>query len=335
MMPPHSTVARLVLLTLLSVGLARADEPPLPEGWAIYPTPAPNACEWTRANLSKREWRVRVDNERLVIEPFTPKPRPADLPNFDISAQEPEIYRVRREGPCEDCVQRVDDGWIVGFNFGEWGGRLWWTDPDGNNSYPIAYAGRCKDIADAGPRGEEPSPQSEINIYNVFGVTYAGSETYVFTGYGHMGMNAGELLRMEKQDKWQACLVRDVEDPPQAMFADSPGSWLILTNGGLRPHEHGGALIRVGTDGSLQKLAQPAFLAMGALSPNSLVRLRDGTLYAGMRHFVGRLIPEGTGYREELLVPTGQPPFDFDPYIDAPGPNSRGVFRNCPRPNPH
>lgn len=66
-------------------------------------------------------------------------------------------------------------------------------------------------------------------------------------------------------------------------------------------------------------LRSRAFLGAGSgLFANSMVKLPDATLYVGMRHFVGRLVPMADGsYRDELLLPNDRPPFDFEPMIDA------------------
>jgi len=114
-------------------------------------------------------------------------------------------------------------------------------------------------------------------------------------------------------------------------MSDAPGSWLILTTGGFRPKEHGGSLIRVDTNGKFERLAQPASLALGVgIFPNSLVKLRDGTLYAGARHFVLRLTPAGGSYREDLLLPKDRPQFDYEPWIDAP--DAHRSVTNCTKP---
>ena len=58
---------RALLIVLASLFVASAaDAAPLPDGWMAYPTPKARACEWQRANYSKREWRVRLESERLI-----------------------------------------------------------------------------------------------------------------------------------------------------------------------------------------------------------------------------------------------------------------------------
>lgn len=215
---------------------------------------------------------------------------------------------------------RVEDGWLVGDNFGEWGGRLWWTDVAGGNARPVTGGGRCIDIADTGPPFFGERPGEPFGVSNTVSLKRAMGRVFAFSGTSHMGVSAGELSRIERRgDRWRSCMVRNLEGAPQAVVADTANSWLALVAGGLFPAERAGALVRVRTDGALLKLAQPAFLGAGSgLFANSMVKLPDATLYVGMRHFVGRLVPMADGsYRDELLLPNDRPPFDFEPMIDA------------------
>lgn len=323
-------VALIVFASFVS-SLAATAAPPLPDGWAVYPTPTQGACEWSRANLSKHAWRVRLEGERVRIEPTsTPLPVRSDTPKFDI----PLELRERLEGPCDDCIVRVSDGWLVGFNVGEWGGRLWWTDANGRGAYPVEYAGRCTDIADTGPLLSSETPGGKGgNLFNIVSLYPRAHRVFAFAGLAHLGPSDGDINRIERRDgRWQACMVRNLEGAPEATVADDQDSWFALVAGGIVPERHG-ALIRVRTDGTLKQLAQPSFVALGTgLYANSMVKLADGTLYVGMRHFVARLIPTADGtYRDELLLPSNRPPFDFEPSIDDPNYPYGGTPPNCPR----
>ena len=326
----------LVIACLLAIGSATAADPPLPDGWTVYPTPARNACDWSRANMSKREWRVRLENGELVLEPTSvPMPPRQSTPKFDIRFVPPEYPRGP---PCDDCILRVDDGWLVGYNFGEWGGRLWWTNPQGRNAHPVSYGGYC---AGAPPLNQDDVPpmlrrklgKPGSDVSNIVSLRRANGGVFVFSGLAHLGPSVGDLMRAERRNaKWQACYVADLTGAPETIESDAPDTWLVLVAGGIFPRERPGALIRIDSRGARTDLAAPSFMG-GGLSPNSMVKLRDGTLYVGMRHFVARLIPNGQGgYRDELLIPAGHPAFDFEPEIDAPSDHGPS-FPNCPRPH--
>lgn len=327
----HMTRVLMIAMASLCCAIAtHAATPPAPEGWVVYPTPKRDACEWSRANMSKREWRVRVEEGRLRIESTSvPLPARTDTPNFEI----PLPIQEQREPPCTACIAQVDDGWLVGFNVGEWGGRLWWTDRNGRNAYPVEYAGRCTDIADTGPLQWHEKPGDKGgHVTNIVSLDRRNDKVFAFEGLAHLGPSAGSLMRVQRDDRgWQACMVRNIGGAPEAVVADGDDAWLATIAGGLGP-ERDGALVRVDVGGRLQILAQPAFAALGAgLYANSMVKLSDGTIYVGMRHFVARLLPHLGGYREELLIPNDRPLFDFEPSIDDPDYPYGGTVPNCPQ----
>lgn len=321
-----SAVATLAALTLAAAA------PPPPDGWMVYPTPKPDACEWARANHSDRYWRVLLDKGRLVIEPAnTPRPKTVATPAFDV----PPVPDVPQgHVPCDDCVLRVADGWLVGFNRGEWGGGLWWTNAEGKNAKPISRGGRCADIHDAGP---PLPPRDDLfrthQLSNIVSLHGGDTRAFAFAGLFNYG-DTGSLSRIERHSgTWQACVVRNLEATPETLIEDAWENWLVLIAARAdepteRPRP--GALIRVDSAGQVQRLAEPAFSAKGLLFPNSMVKLADGTLYVGMMHFVARLIPDTRGgYTEELLLPKNRPPFDYDSLLDDP--QYKNVMPGCPR----
>ncbi|MCE9521054.1 MAG: hypothetical protein K8S25_01320, partial [Alphaproteobacteria bacterium] len=264
--------------------------------------PKSDACEWKRAYYSKREWLVRSDGERLVIEPIVDgvrsKTRKTPVPVFDIRPTEDP-----RGPPCDDCILRVDDGWLVGFNFGEWVGRLWWTDPEGHNAYHVADPGKNCD----GTPTQPSTRLYEHTITNIVSLQRTGERALAFSGLNHLGWSFGEISRVERRDgKWQTCRLRDLGSVPYAVIADGP-QWLVLAESGLARFDAGG---------TIQHLGRFAFLEPG-LYPNSMVKMPDGTIFVGIRHFVARLLPEHGKYRDQLLLPADKPQFEYDEWLDG------------------
>lgn len=297
---------RLLLgtLSLLFLAMGASAAPPLPDGWAVYPTPKPRACEWMRANHSYAEWTVRLENERLVIEPAGQRAAawPAAWPKFVVPPPDGPTGR-----PCDDCVLRVEDGWLVGYNFGEWAGRLWWTDPNGGNGYPVPDTGNTCSGAPIEPN----SRIYERSITNIVSLKQSRRSVLAISGLAHLSMSFGEVSRVDKRNgKWTTCRASSFGKVPYVAIADGE-AWLVLADSGLfRMDEHG----------RLRRLATFAFLDAG-LYPNSMLKLRDGTLYVGMRHFVARIMREYGGYRAELLLPKNRPSFEYEELIDdQPGP---------------
>ena len=271
---------------------------PPPDGWVAYPTPPPRACAWARAQGSTRDWRVRLADGRLVIERNDDVAPDPTLPVFQIPAAEKKAWT------CPECVMRVEDGILVGFNGGEFGGRLWWTDGSGGNAYAVPHIGRCRDIADTG----RPSPP--FRAENVKALVRSGGRIFVMTGLTFFGPHQGEFSLVERsQGKWQTCLARNLEGEPIAQTADGADSWFVMTDIGL---------VHVDVHGAMRKFGSFSLIEEG-FYPSSMVKLADGTLYTAARHFVARLTPEPYGvYREELFVPKERPEFDYVSWIDAP-----------------
>ena len=76
---------------------------------------------------------------------------------------------------------RVEDGWLVGDNFGEWGGRLWWTDVAGGNARPVTGGGRCIDIADTGPPFFGERPGEPFGVSNTVSLKRAMGRVFAFS----------------------------------------------------------------------------------------------------------------------------------------------------------
>jgi hypothetical protein len=114
------------------------------------------------------------------------------------------------------------------------------------------------------------------------------------TGLSHLDQSTGRVLRVDEGGaEVRVSTLADLGSTPHAWVAEGPGSLVVLGSRALYR-------VDVGT-GVARKLRDHRY---GTLYPTSLVRAADGTLFAGMRHFVVRLVP-GTraGYRQDWLVP--------------------------------
>lgn len=272
---------------------AAADVAPAPPPeWRIYPTPPDKSDDWRRANYSQREWRVTIENGAVVIRTAADAPKPVytDRPLFNI----PDA--AQRMWGCPECAVKVSDGWLSGYNKGEFGGKLWWTDFAGNRPYQVMGRRDC--------RGDKSDAERFPYIGNIVALRKRSDTALVFAGLAHLMMDEGVVgVARQVEGKWQTCVLTDLKSAPDAVADDGDDLWLVLTT--IR-------LVRFHGNGLLDELGSFPFLDKG-LYPNSMVKLPDGTLYVGMRHFVARLIPGARDrYRSELLVPSAMPLFDPD-----------------------
>ena len=204
------------------------------------------------------------------------------LPNYPI--QDPLPFDIQPQKAEADLaghrhVKRVSDGWLVGFDAGEFGGALWWFSADG---------GSRKKLADD----------------NVVGFADSASGVLALVGLAHMGTDYGKVLlvRESQGGERRVEVVADMGAAPAAYAMESDGSLLVAT------YEK---LIRARTTGGVEQLHAPV---NGFIIPNSMTLSDGGVLHIGMRHFVLRLSPADGGYREEWFVPEDCPEFELRDY---------------------
>jgi hypothetical protein len=84
----------------------------------------------------------------------------------------------------------------------------------------------------------------------------------------------------------------DLGESPHAFALAPDGSVVLVTSTKIH---------RIKSPGVIETIHNAAY---SLLYPTSVVALRSGEIYVGMRHFVTRLTPTGSSYEEEWLVPT-------------------------------
>lgn len=114
---------------------------------------------------------------------------------------------------------RVEDGWLVGGNRGEWGGELAFVGDDR----------RTRQILDD----------------NVQDIHRLGTRIVATTGLAHMGLRRGRIVELERQPdgQWQARPWRTLPGTPATSVATPNGLVVAIVGGGA---------ILVGIDGDMQ-----------------------------------------------------------------------------------
>jgi hypothetical protein len=119
-------------------------------------------------------WAAMVDGETIVLaerDTTDVVALPADFPGVDLAKQFPRIPRTTV--PLKDAVQAIHElagGWVVGTDFGEFGGSLFW----------VSRRGKVRHLADG----------------NVLAIARLGGELYAVHALNHMGGSHGTLLRI-------------------------------------------------------------------------------------------------------------------------------------------
>ena len=209
-----------------------------------------------------REWRVFVEHDRVCAQLVSEPPRAQhDRPEFSPRTKEFST------GP-ETAFMRVEDGWLTGFNVGEFGAALYWFSRDGTQDYKI-------------------SDHQVVDFVSGVGGIYA------IEGVSHMGYSHGSVIRIDRGEssgRWQASTVVELPSDPCTVSTRADGTMFITSPD---------SIVAVSRDRKVTTLLQDAWW----YRPTSAILSPDQQkLYIGMEYFVGEFdIPTKT---LRLLVPS-------------------------------
>lgn len=163
-----------------------------------------------------------------------------ELP-FNINIEELTGYPFKRV----QINHKLDDGWLVGFNFGEWGGGLFWFNESGDEHYRLRFG----------------TIQRIISI---------GSNVYILQGLDQV-RGDGRILKLEKKDRWTVNTLLELNDTPYASFITENNELIIAATENI---------ILVNTEFEAEPLIENGFWKYYA-APNSVI-IHDDILYVGM-----------------------------------------------------
>jgi hypothetical protein len=237
----------------------------LPSGWHVYADgKVKNANEYDRRcfNFSRNEWNVTVEGVEVRIAKNIRRQE-------EVPALPPRL--VHQYGMTSlQSATRLNDGWLLAYNGGEFGGGLWLTSSDG---------GDVKQILNE----------------DVHAVVIRDDSVVVLSGLAHMTGDSGRA--------WFYALPRDLGMALQRSIKldGAPGAYTKGTDGSVTfTTTH--SLNRITKEGELQTLHEfPKWMAHQY--PNSIALLPNGTVYVGMRMFVLRLKNYSGEFSEEWLLP--------------------------------
>lgn len=230
----------------------------LPPGWVtIVPTDEQRQC----ANRADDEWEVAIDSHGSVVVTKATQREPDTGPALPFEPKGPPEFRGRRH------TLAFGNGYLVGFDAGEWGGSLSWFAKDG-------------------------SGQESLGKSNVHGLVALGPKLAVsLEGLAHLSINEGVVRWIDLGGgKSSATKTTPLPDEPEAFASAADGSVYVLT---------WTSLVKITSDRRV-RVVQP--LRTEALYAGSMAIDTSGVLWIGMRQFVVRLTPDGDRFRETWLV---------------------------------
>ena len=215
------------------------------------------------ANYSAREWKVSLTPRGVqVIDSSEEKVADALPPNF--------VKTRQMRGHA--TTMKTADGWLVGFDAGEFGGGLWWSSENGETTKLLS---------------EE----------NVHALIPREDVVLVLTGLDHMGSNVGAISAYRPSSRTTSrslTSIAELDSAPDAAAITENGDLIVVTQG---------SVLNFGKNNHVETLFH--YPAMAALYPNSLVVMKDGRLFTGMRFYALELRPDKPhSYSAKWFVPS-------------------------------
>ncbi|MBC8069871.1 MAG: HEAT repeat domain-containing protein [Deltaproteobacteria bacterium] len=164
------------------------------------------------ANMRRQRWpwRTTVGEQTITLtDPQHTRPvLPTELREIDLSAHFPDVAGAgARLGEEATAIWSLRRGSVIGTNFGEFGGSLWW----------ISRRGRVRHLAEA----------------NVKDIVQVGDALYAVEGLAHLGLDEGSLIRIEATPQGvRAQPVLKLPGNPVAWWVRGDELW-VGTEGGL------------------------------------------------------------------------------------------------------
>jgi len=221
--------------------------------WKSYPIPT-NKDTLIKNNYSQNEWRVFLKDNILHVANVTVQDSPI-VP-----------FKIDHGGKTHISAIQVNDGYVVGFNSGEWGGHLDWFSKDGKTHY-------------------------QISDDQVAGFIKKDGKIYVIQGLAHLTLSFGSILKIERDaGKWISKEYLKLPFAPSMFASDAQGNFIIITSKNL---------LKVDKNKMITTLVKNGMWYLGP-SPNSIV-FNNNAIYAGMRAGVYKY--NLTTGREEWLMP--------------------------------
>jgi len=257
------------------------------KNWKNYPVPTTDEVKnnMQEYNHSKNDWVVYLDEDEIRVDDvrnYKRNPR-AKLP-FIIKQSNSNIINI--SAPLAGLIDavEVEDGYLVGFNRGEWGGELYWFSKNGKKKY-------------------------EISGHQIVQFIERDNKIYAIEGLAHLGLTGGSIIEIKKQNRrWGAKEFLKLPTTPQAIKLDSKGNFIVVTFGTNWSFgkEGNGVIINatpglfsIDRDANIDTLVKDGMWA-DYLYPSSMV-IQNDIVYIGMRKGIYRF--DLSEKKDEWLLP--------------------------------
>ena len=248
------------------------------KNWKSYPVPT-NADTLYKYGFAKNDWFVYFDGNNIRAD------RAGNYENsrvklpFEITQSNSDVINIA--APLAGLIDTVavEDGYLAGFNRGEWGGELYWFSKNGEKRYKI----------------------SDDQIVQFI---RRDNKIYAIAGLSHLGLTIGNIIEIEKNGrKWIAKEYLKLPSAPDAVQLDSKGNFIIVTDRGSFSKDGNfseipPSLFSIDRDANIDTLVKAGM--WGGLYPSSMV-IQNDVVYIGMRKGVYKF--DLATKKDEWLLP--------------------------------
>jgi len=256
------------------------------KSWKNHPVPTTDEVKnnGQEYNWAPNDWVVYLDEGEIRVDDvrnYKRRDLRSELP-FEIKQSNNKWTNVSAPLAGLRDVIEVGDGYLVGFNRGEWGGELYWFSKNGEEKY-------------------------KISGHQIVQFIKRDNKIYAIEGLAHLS-TGGSIIEIEKEEgKWIAKEFLKLPTTPEAVQLDSKGNFIVVTFGTNWSFDKGGMTVINATPGlfSIDREANIDTLVKDGiwgdyLYPSSMV-IQNDVVYIGMRKGVYKF--DLTTKRDEWLLP--------------------------------
>ncbi len=238
-----------------------SDIPESLQHWMVLPRPT-NEIQHSAMNYSDYAWAVSLSGGDVHATWWS---EINQLKTNSVTFQVPDSSRqVGMVIPIP-----VHNGWLVGFNAGEFGASVWWFSKNKKQHY-------------------------KISDDQVVAFVPTGTGLLVLEGLAHLGISRGRVMRPvwdEAKERWS---LEEFATLPEAPDAGTLWRDLLLVVTTTQ-------LVTVDLSGNVKVLIKDVFWSEGY--PTSIVVDNQDTAFVGMREGVARIDLQAVPSRVDWLVP--------------------------------
>lgn len=231
----------LSCLLFITVAVCAQDSTSNLNSWKRHSIPTHNDTLYAY-NWSHLQWKVFKEPNGV----FARQARAGtmnDLP-FRIRTMDNREAQAMR-GTC--VFVEVDDGYLVAFNQGEFGGSLYWFDKQGDQ-------------------------RKQVSAGLISQFLKRGDKIFAIAGLDHMGLSMGGILEIiKKNNEWGLNNWLDLKNAPYAFTADNKSNLIVITSSHL---------LLIDENKTTDTLVADGFWKL--LYPTSIVVL-ENKVFVGMR----------------------------------------------------